>query len=63
MLSLRVAVGLLDDCNVSMRDSDDIDGPSLVFTSVEWDAFLGGVHDGEFTRRALATRTPAPSPV
>ncbi|MFF0308463.1 DUF397 domain-containing protein [Streptosporangium sp. NPDC004379] len=31
-----------------VRDSKDPDGPALAFTQGEWDAFLGGVKDGEF---------------
>lgn len=32
-----------------VRDSKDPDGPRLRFTRTEWDAFLAGVRDGEFT--------------
>jgi hypothetical protein len=35
---------------VAVRDSKDRYGPVLVFTRTEWDAFLGGVRDGEFDR-------------
>lgn len=35
---------------VAVRDSKDPDGPVLVFTPAEWDAFVGGVVDGEFNR-------------
>ncbi|GIH71282.1 DUF397 domain-containing protein [Sphaerimonospora thailandensis] len=31
-----------------IRDSKDPDGPVLAFTPSEWDAFIGGVKDGEF---------------
>jgi hypothetical protein len=31
-----------------MRNSRDADGPALVFTAAEWEAFLGGARDGEF---------------
>jgi hypothetical protein len=31
-----------------VRDSKDPDGPVLAFTPGEWDAFIGGVKDGEF---------------
>ncbi|GIH68018.1 hypothetical protein Mth01_02710 [Sphaerimonospora thailandensis] len=31
-----------------VRDSKDLDGPVLAFTPAEWDAFIGGVKDGEF---------------
>jgi prepilin-type processing-associated H-X9-DG protein len=36
------------DGHVAVRDSKDRHGPVLVFTPVEWKAFLGGAHDGEF---------------
>ena len=32
----------------AVRDSKDPDGPMLVYTSDEWNAFIGGVKDGEF---------------
>ena len=33
---------------VAVRDSKNPSGPALIFTTDEWQAFLGGVHDGEF---------------
>ncbi len=33
---------------VAVRDSKDPDGPALVFTRAEWDAFLSGARAGEF---------------
>lgn len=36
------------DSNVAVRDSKDRGGPVLVFTTHEWDAFIGGVRTGEF---------------
>jgi hypothetical protein len=33
---------------VAMRDSKNPDGPVLLFTGDEWDAFVGGVKDREF---------------
>ncbi|MEU4561009.1 DUF397 domain-containing protein [Actinoplanes sp. NPDC023936] len=33
---------------VAVRDSKDRQGPVLIFTSAEWQAFLAGVRDGEF---------------
>jgi prepilin-type processing-associated H-X9-DG protein len=36
------------DGHVAVRDSKDRSGPVLVFTSFEWEAFLGGVRQGEF---------------
>jgi hypothetical protein len=44
-----VEVAFLDD-GVAVRDSKDKAGPALIFTPGEWDAFLGGVRDGEFDR-------------
>jgi len=42
-----VEVGLVDD-KVAVRDSKDRQGPVLMFTAHEWEAFLGGARDGEF---------------
>jgi hypothetical protein len=36
------------DGQVAVRDSKHKDGPVLVFTPREWEAFLGGVTDGQF---------------
>jgi hypothetical protein len=33
---------------VAVRDSKDRSGPVLLFTGDEWEAFLGGVRDGQF---------------
>ncbi len=33
---------------IGVRDSHDRDGPVLWFTPQEWEAFCGGVRDGEF---------------
>jgi uncharacterized protein DUF397 len=33
---------------IVLRNSSDPDGPIVTFTKSEWDAFLGGVMDGEF---------------
>jgi len=33
---------------VAVRNSRFPDGPALVFTGAEWDAFLRGVKDGDF---------------
>lgn len=46
-----VEVAFLDDGQVAMRDSKDKGhGRALVFTSGEWQAFEGGMIDGEFKR-------------
>ncbi len=33
---------------ITIRDSKNPDGPKLVFTPEEWEAFVAGVKDGEF---------------
>ncbi|MBB5915055.1 hypothetical protein BJY24_003922 [Nocardia transvalensis] len=38
-----VEVAFLDGGRVGVRDSKNPDGPALVFTPGEWDAFLAGV--------------------
>ncbi|WP_043629808.1 DUF397 domain-containing protein [Nonomuraea candida] len=43
-----VEVAPLADGNVALRDSKEKDGPVLVFTPAEWDAFTAGVRSGEF---------------
>lgn len=42
-----VEVAFVDDL-IGMRNSADPDGPVLVFTQAEWDAFVAGAQDGEF---------------
>jgi hypothetical protein len=42
-----VEVAFIDD-RVALRDSKDRNGPVLLFTPFEWEAFVGGVRDGEF---------------
>jgi Domain of unknown function (DUF397) len=32
----------------AVRDSKNPDGPTLIFTPAEWDAFVAGVRAGEF---------------
>lgn len=36
------------DAQVAVRDSKHRDGAILLFTPVEWEAFIGGVREGEF---------------
>jgi hypothetical protein len=43
-----VEVAFLDGGAVAVRSSRHPDGPVLIFTSAEWDAFLDGARDGEF---------------
>jgi hypothetical protein len=33
---------------IAVRDSKHPTGPALIFTTDEWDAFVGGAKDGEF---------------
>lgn len=42
-----VEVAFVDN-QVAVRDSKHRGGPVLVFTPAEWEAFLGGVSDGQF---------------
>ena len=42
-----VEVAFVDEAIV-VRDSKNPDGPALIFTAAEWDAFVGGAKDGEF---------------
>lgn len=43
-----VEVAFAADGTVGVRDSKNPTGPVLEFTPTEWDAFAGGVRDGEF---------------
>ncbi|GIH66312.1 MULTISPECIES: DUF397 domain-containing protein [Microbispora] len=43
-----VEVADLPGGGAAVRDSKNPDGPKLFFTAGEWQAFLGGVKDGEF---------------
>jgi Domain of unknown function (DUF397) len=43
-----VEVAFLADGEVALRNSRDPDGPALIFSGAEWDAFLSGARDGEF---------------
>jgi Domain of unknown function (DUF397) len=46
-----VEVGFAMDGRVAVRDTkQNGDGPVLVFFPSEWEAFLGGVAQGEFDR-------------
>lgn len=45
-----VEVASLPDGGVGVRDSKDPSGPVLRFTPGEWQAFVGGAHNGEFDR-------------
>jgi Domain of unknown function (DUF397) len=43
-----VQVAALPGGLIGVRDSKDALGPVLRFRPDEWDAFIGGVHNGEF---------------
>ena len=45
-----VEVASLPGDQIGIRDSKDSEGPVLRFTPDEWDAFLGGVRNGEFDK-------------
>ncbi|WP_067824386.1 DUF397 domain-containing protein [Nocardia inohanensis] len=47
-----VEIAHLDAGMVGVRDSKNVTGPVLVFTSSEWDAFSAGVVDGKFNSPA-----------
>jgi Domain of unknown function (DUF397) len=42
-----VEVAFVDDL-IGLRNSDHPEGPILVFTQKEWEAFIAGAKDGEF---------------
>jgi hypothetical protein len=43
-----VECAVLSDGSVAMRNSRDPEGPALIYTPAEIEAFLGGVRDGDF---------------
>lgn len=43
-----VEVARAADGTIGVRDSKNRTGPVLQFTPAEWEAFTGGVRDGEF---------------
>lgn len=47
-----VEVADLADDRIRVRDSKHPRGPVLTFTPPEWDAFIGGVYNGEFNRKS-----------
>ena len=47
-LSNCIELAALPDGNVAMRNSRFPDGPSLIFTRAEIEAFLAGAKNGEF---------------
>jgi len=48
----NVEIAFVDDL-IGMRDGRNPDGPVLVFTPDEWDAFVLGAKDGEFDPEAF----------
>ena len=48
-----VEVAALPGDEIALRDSKNGNSPVLKFTPDEWDAFVSGVLDGQFTRDAL----------
>lgn len=48
----NVEVAFVDDL-IGMRDGRQPDGPVLVFTPAEWEAFVLGAKDGEFDPEAF----------
>lgn len=47
----------LSNGEIALRDSKRADSPVLHFTADEWDAFIAGVLDGQFTRDVLGVST------
>jgi Domain of unknown function (DUF397) len=47
-----VEVAFLTGGEIAMRNSRHPDGPALVFTRADWDAFIGGAQDGDFGQPA-----------
>jgi len=43
----QIEIAFVDDL-IGMRNSANPDGPILVFTESEWEAFVAGTKDGEF---------------
>jgi hypothetical protein len=43
-----VETAALPDGSVAVRNSRDPEGPALIYTPAEIEAFLGGVRDGDF---------------
>ncbi|HEX6074116.1 MAG TPA: DUF397 domain-containing protein [Micromonosporaceae bacterium] len=44
-----VEARLTETGDVQVRDSKDRTGPVLTFTPAEWDSFISGAKDGEFS--------------
>ncbi|MCH7231112.1 DUF397 domain-containing protein [Glycomyces sp. L485] len=50
----ELEIGFAPDCLVAMRRADDPSGTILIYTPEEWEAFVGGVRDGEMDLSVLA---------
>ncbi len=49
-----VAVAVLADGSIAVRDHKVEGGPVLTFTAEEWDAFVAGVKNGKFDVATLS---------
>jgi len=58
-----VELASLEGDGVAIRNSRHPEGPALVFTYAELDAFLGGVKDGEFDDLLRSRLAGDPGPV
>ena len=58
-----VELASLEGDGVAIRNSRHPEGPALVFTDAELDAFLGGVKDGEFDDLLRSRLAGDPGPV
>jgi hypothetical protein len=47
-----VEIAFLNGDQIAMRNSRHPDGPALIFTRDDWDAFIGGAQDGDFGQPA-----------
>ncbi|SDE20504.1 DUF397 domain-containing protein [Glycomyces harbinensis] len=49
----ELEIGFAANGLVAMRRADDAEGTILIYTPEEWEAFVGGVRDGELDLRVL----------
>ena len=49
-----VAVAMMPDGTIAVRDDKIADGPVLTFSPIEWDAFIAGIKEGEFDRAVMS---------
>ncbi|MFB9662910.1 DUF397 domain-containing protein [Glycomyces mayteni] len=50
----ELEIGFATNGLVAMRRTDDPEGTILIYTPDEWEAFVGGVRDGELDLSVLA---------